>query len=295
MTPYSEDYKRRMNEYFSRREGRVNVSSDNSSQARISAQPVLFAGDLKHNPKQDNEKSEDRNKKLDAGILTGLIILFLVLSFSLLYTIPKNPTLWGIILAFCVMAVFFFLFIFHKTYEKIIQSISAEIVLKTTYLLLIINMILSGYSVYSVEWAFLVFLIAAVIFYDSKIDSRFLIFPALLLLGFIPFLLIGKQNDLAEKIAIYVYYFLVVGVGLQIVESIKKDKFFLEFSSYIRNIIHGKYLGESMIFLGCVSIILIIINKFSEIEIWKWASIYVFSVLLIFYLISLIGKKEEII
>ncbi|MCG2718774.1 MAG: hypothetical protein L6408_08080 [Nanoarchaeota archaeon] len=76
----------------------------------------------------------------------------------------------------------------------------------------------------SVEWEFLFFITAAILFGFFKIDSRILILPAILTLAFIPFLLIIKNQALAETLAIYVYYLLVVGVILQIVEYKRKSK-----------------------------------------------------------------------
>ena len=287
-TPYSDDYKRRMQEYFSKRENKPEEKSE-----RIIAEPVRKPMVYK----QALAYSEIKKKKniFNIGLLGGLVILFLLLSFYLLYIIPENPILWGIVLSFCVMAVFLFLFLFHKTYEKLIENVSAVALLIVIYVLLIINMFLSGYSVYSAEWAFLGFVIAGVIFYDSKIDSRFLIFPALILLGYIPFFLVAKQNALAETIAIYVYYFLVVGVGLQVAESVKNKEFqySLDFEDYIKRIISAKYLGEYMIGIGLVSIVFIIMSRFMEIQILKWTSVYVFVVLLVFYVIGMLGDKEE--
>ena len=331
-TPYSDDYKRRMQEYFSKRENKPEEKSE-----RIIAEPVRKPMVYK----QALAYSEIKKKKniFNIGLLGGLVILFLLLSFYLLYIIPENPILWGIVLSFCVMAVFLFLFLFHKTYEKLIENVSAVALLIVIYVLLIINMFLSGYSVYSAEWAFLGFVIAGVIFYDSKIDSRFLIFPALILLGYIPFLLVAKQNALAETIAIYVYYFLVMGVGLQVAESVKNKEFQYsldygktnsnlkvgeiasksivfpsspspkqtphfnveykseglgDFEDYIKRIISAKYLGEYMIGIGLVSIVFIIMSRFMEIQILKWTSVYVFVVLLVFYVIGMLGEKEKL-
>lgn len=78
---------------------------------------------------------------------------------------------------------------------------------------------LSGlFGSYTIEWAALPFLAAAAIFFFSRVDSRFLILPAILLLSYCPFLLVYGLEALAEDIAIFVYYFLVFGVLLQFLE-----------------------------------------------------------------------------
>jgi len=141
-------------------------------------------------------------------------------------------------------------------------------------------------NAYSIEWAFLGFMIAAVLFYDFKIDSRFLILPALLLLGYIPFLLMGAQKEIAETTAIYVYYFLVAGVVLQIIEHVKKIENSIDFDKIIKKLIYRINWIIPITIFGLISVGIIIGNRFMNLELWKWTSVYVFAVVMVFYIIS---------
>jgi hypothetical protein len=188
------------------------------------------------------------------------------------------------IFAFVVLA------FLHHVYNKSIHKINPYLILCLGYLILIINMVLAT-RVYSVEWAFLGFFIMTIVFYDFKIDSRFLILPALILLGYVPFLLIGKLNPLAETIAIYVYYFLVVGVGLQIFEHIKEIRNSIDFETFFNQIMKKHNLINTLLIIfGLISIIAIITNRFIYFELAKWTSVYSFVVVGIIYLISLSKK-----
>jgi hypothetical protein len=75
------------------------------------------------------------------------------------------------------------------------------------------------------------FIMAGIIFYGAGIDSRYMILPALLLLWLCPFLLFYKFSAAAEAAAIYAFYFLVIGVALQLVELRNKHKIKLAFES----------------------------------------------------------------
>ena len=122
------------------------------------------------------------------------------------------------------------------------------------YFLIGINMFFGTHS-YSIELAFIGFILLAVVFYFLNIDPRFLILPALLLLSFVPFLLTIKKSVLAENIAIYVYYFLVVGVIMQFIEVIKKKEPKIDFS-VIMKYIYGKVRWISFFILfGIIALI----------------------------------------
>ena len=56
------------------------------------------------------------------------------------------------------------------------------------------------------------------------ISSRIMAFPALFFLVLTPFALILKQNVLAENLAIYAYYFLIMAVIMGIYEIRKEEK-----------------------------------------------------------------------
>lgn len=68
----------------------------------------------------------------------------------------------------------------------------------------------------------LIFLIFIGIILRS-VSSRILAMPALFFLVLTPFMLIFKQDDWAEKMAIYAYYFLIMAVIMGIREVRKED------------------------------------------------------------------------
>jgi len=57
-----------------------------------------------------------------------------------------------------------------------------------------------------------------------RVDSRIAIGIALLLLAYTPFILIGGNEAYANQIAIYAYYFLVIGVVQQFAEYLRENK-----------------------------------------------------------------------
>ena len=288
MSTYTDDYKKRMNKVF---------GENASSQPVKSVKP---ASSLKNNEKsqeiKESRESIDsvriKKRKTDLTLLILLLGGFFLFSSFLLFFYSDNSLVWIMIIGVALIGIFAFLILFFKGYEKSLEKTNPVKIVGIVYILLLINMYLGSF-LYSVEWAFLGFVVAAVVFYDARTDSRFLIFPALLLLGYIPFLLIGGQNPIAETIAIYVYYFLVVGVFLQVVEHLKESKNSVGFDNLIKKMIYNQYLTEILIFAGIVSVLLIIINRFKEIELLKWTFVYVFAVLLVFYGISLIKKEED--
>lgn len=71
------------------------------------------------------------------------------------------------------------------------------------------------------EYFLLLFLFFSVVF---VIDSRFSMATALILLAICSFLVAYGYLELAEKVAIYVYYFLLMGITLQIVEYVKESR-----------------------------------------------------------------------
>lgn len=160
------------------------------------------------------------------------------------------------------------------------------------YILIGINMYL-GKGVYSVEFAFIGFILLAIVFYFIKIDSRFLILPAILLLGFIPFMLTVKQNVLAENLAIYVYYFLVVGVVLQVIEMVKNREPKFDFSD-IAEYVYGKVRWVSFfVFFGIIALALFGLDyllKSGNFLLWKISFAYLSVLCLLVFLYSLIDK-----
>ena len=187
---------------------------------------------------------------------------------------------------------FFVLYFLNKAYLTKIRKINPVWILIIGYILLVLNMVLQG-NYYSVEWALLGFILVTTLFYDSKIDSRFLILPALILLGYLPFLLIGAQKELAEKIAVYVYYFLVVGVVLQIIEYKQKTVHSLDFNSLIKTIINKERILSLLSIWGVITLAVIVYNRFSSVELLKWSSVYVFVLILVFYAIAHFQEQKE--
>lgn len=66
------------------------------------------------------------------------------------------------------------------------------------------------------------FLLYFIISLVHRLDSRYPIVAALTLLFFTAILLVQEKEDFANQIAIYAYYFLVIGVVLQLVEYVRE-------------------------------------------------------------------------
>lgn len=197
-----------------------------------------------------------------------------------------------ILLPALLIAIFIILAVLHIVYNRKKHKINPYTILILGYFLLIINILLKT-EFYSIEWAFLGFVIVAVLYYDFKVDSRFLILPAILLLGYVPFLLIGKQDAIAETVAIYVYYFLVVGVVLQLIEHVKKIENSVDFSRIMKKIVYKIRWIYLIIPFGLIYIAIILGNRFYNLELWKWTSVYVFAVIMVFYVLSWIKEDTQ--
>ncbi len=116
------------------------------------------------------------------------------------------------------------------------------------------DIVLAQMEVYSVEWALAGFVIAGVVCFSLRIDSRFMIFPAILLLGYCPFLLMGGIKGFAENIAVYAYYFLVIGVGLQFAEYFSKRESSLDFGRVMMGLLGGEHFAFPNMVIGAVAI-----------------------------------------
>ncbi len=218
-------------------------------------------------------------------ILLGLITLALGW-----YFLNNNSIILGSVLG--LGGLFIVLLYIYQAYEKSLRHLAPKQVLLLGYCILAINMIL-GNSLYSVEWAVLGFLLISVSFYDFKIDARFLILPALMLLGFIPFLLLGQQQSLAELLAIYVYYFLVAGVILQVVEYKQDHEIDVDFQEVMLKMLKKTPWNLVLIILGFVTISIIIANRFIALEVYKWLAVYLFVLALIGYAIECLEKENR--
>jgi hypothetical protein len=227
--------------------------------------------------------------------LLSLLVLIIVLLEYFALKASSSTTSFVIFTVFLFVAssAFFIILLAHKVYEKSTKFINPRVVLAGSYALIVVNMLLSP-RIYSPEWAFLGFLIITIIFYDFKIDSRFLILPALFLLGYIPFLLIGAQKEIAETVAIYVYYFLVVGVALQITEYYRQIKNSVDLDDFVKKPIAEQKMIYALSIFGIIVITAILINRFYSIELLKWSLVYIFFVLLIIYGIFVLqGQKKH--
>ncbi|MFA5993112.1 MAG: hypothetical protein WC796_05390 [Candidatus Pacearchaeota archaeon] len=220
------------------------------------------------------------------GVLAAVVLI--VINFFALSSENKVFAISSLVLLLAI--VFLGLLILNRAYHRISRRVDPLIILAFCYTVLAAT-ILSGTRYFSVEWAFLAFIFSAVVFYDFKIDSRFLLLPGLLVLGYIPFLLIGKQNALAENMAVYVYYFLIIGVLMQIFENFKKRDNYLDFEKVMTKILERMNWIIFIVIVGMFSVCLIIINRFTGIDLWKWTSVYLFVVVLAFYVVSLLVNK----
>ena len=159
------------------------------------------------------------------------------------------------------------------------------VIFSLVFVFLIVNIILSNFF-YSIEWAFVMFIVVGILFYLFKIDSRFFILSAIMFLGYCPFLLILKLDVLAEIVAVYVYYFLVVGIILQFIESIKDREFDIDFFDFIGNI-KNKLLFFSLIVFTCLSGVVFAVDKLLfSLGSYKWILFYLAILFFVFYVIS---------
>jgi hypothetical protein len=146
-----------------------------------------------------------------------------------------------------------------------------------------------GWLNVTVEVLLIPFVIAGLISWDYGIDSRFLIVYALLLLWLCPFLLMYKFKDAAEISAIYVFYLLVVGVILQIIETYTSRKVNLE----LEDSKHIFYSGNTL-YIGIVCLIVFAIAYFMNVlNIVQAFSIWLGTSCVIIYLTRFLEYDEE--
>lgn len=135
----------------------------------------------------------------------------------------------------------------------------------------------------SVEVEFISFIITTVIFGLARIDSRFLILPALLHLWLAPFMLMNDFKDIAETTAVYAYYYLVIGVLLQFIEFKFDIKNTIDLEATMKKILEINYIIPSII-----TIFILILNYFKPfMEIMtRNIYLYVLSVLVLLLIIK---------
>jgi hypothetical protein len=240
--------------------------------------------------KKNYLKEEYKSEYNYFNILFGLFIFYFFSSFLLFYFLTEYRIFFVFASIFSIAVLFIILLFFHKKYDKLIKKINPATMLIIIYAFLGINIFFVN-RFYSVEWAFLGFIIAGVISYDSKIDSRFFLIPALIFLAYIPFLLIAQKNTIAENTAIYIYYFLIIGVVLQFIENSRNNKYSLELEDFTGWLLKSN-LEIPVIITALISITLIIANRYFSLELWKWSFIYLFVLALVTYIISKVIKKE---
>ena len=285
-TPYADEYKRRYEAYWKTHQKPSLKRGIDKTNAPTKPSSIKLPNHEVELPKVKLNKLE-KNKSLITIMLFFVLIsgIFIFVEF-----ITKNSFIAFISFILVILVVFAIMVITQSSYYKNLYHTKPSNILFIGYCLLAINIALQQ-RFYSVEWAFLGVIFVTMIFYDFKIDSRFLILPAILLLGYVPFLLIGKQSAFAELIAIYVYYFLVVGVVLQIIESVKETGNRLDFEWSMKEILRKINWNSVLMILGVITIAIVILNRFYSLEIWKWTSVYIFFVTLIAYTISSIENK----
>lgn len=228
-------------------------------------------------------------KKLFAYVIMVIVLIMGIAAITKF--LPASTAIISIEAFSLLILMFILLFLVHKIYEKTLEKINCVMVLAVVYVIIIANSII-GIRYYSIEWAFLAFALAGVVFYDFRIDSRFMILPALLLLGYVPFLLIGKQDKIAETAAIYVYYFLVIGVAMQFAEYIKKSELKFEFDAAAKKFLLKVKWTNLLILFGLANIVVILLNRIKYLELEKWTLIYIYVLILIAYASASFIKKN---
>lgn len=293
MAPYKkfDDWDEEFRRWKSTRNKEISLDSKKEPKEYIKEKPSSIEFKKNHLPYPEIN-TDSKSNKLKIIYLSILILIVSIILYLALETTISNISFSAFIVSlFIFLLMFFAILCIHRVYEKTTKFIHPSFVLSFCYTLIIANMLLSP-KIYSLEWAFLGFLVIVVIFYDFKIDSRFLILPALLLLGYIPFLLIGAQKEIAETIAVFVYYFLVVGVVLQIIEHVKKIENSLDFDRIMKEIIKKTNWIIPITIFGLISVGIIIGNRFMNLELWKWTSVYVFAVVMVSYIISRFQEQK---
>ena len=136
------------------------------------------------------------------------------------------------------------------------------------------------------------FIMAGIIFYEYGIDSRYMILPALLLLWLCPFLLIYKFSAAAEAAAIYAFYFLVIGVALQLVDLRKEHKVKLAFESA-----SVAFFSKWNLFAGIVLVLFFGVAALIGLAPWiRVLAIYFGTILVMGYFFKYLGvsKKKKV-
>ena len=146
------------------------------------------------------------------------IILFIIVLILAEIWKTRLELILGAAVFFAVFAYVLKRDMFVKLSRKIRQDIFKK-KLRTILLVIILALMLMWKASYEAIALWMLFFSFLFYGWENRIIAGF----ALLFLASCPFLLIYKREDLAETMAIYAYYFLVMTVVLQIAE-LKRDK-----------------------------------------------------------------------
>ena len=178
------------------------------------------------------------------------------------------------------------------------ESISSRLagrepeVLAFMALLLSINMIL-GSTLYSVDSAALAFVVCADLLYVARIDSRFLILAALVLLGYVPLMLLSGRTDIAELIGIYTFYLLWAGVGLRFAQELRQSYIPYSFDAWFKHTMNDLGSNQSIILLVAAFIITILLSFVITLSWGLWTAGYFLALTLIARVVSSLGASAE--
>ena len=140
--------------------------------------------------------------------------LLLIVVISFLFIQPLSlEIISGIVIGYATIIVLLNSSYVHRGIRKALVDIKRENLYGI--LLLIILILLFIWQV-NVESIFFIFIFFSFLLYGW--DSRITAFGALVSLASCPVLLIFQNQSLAEDMAVYAYYFLVITVVLQIIE-----------------------------------------------------------------------------
>lgn len=89
------------------------------------------------------------------------------------------------------------------------------------YIVLLLSLSMGVYLRWNIFEIVIFLIFIYIILYP--VPSRQAVFPAVILLVITPFFLIFKKDSLAEQVAIYAYYFLIMAVVMGIYELWKGD------------------------------------------------------------------------
>ncbi|GEM_PF-6687128 len=169
---------------------------------------------------------------------------------------------------------------YNKVYKKYIYNLPKVNILIGVYILLIINIIIIQ-IMDNIELGIIGFIIGAIIISYFRIDSRFLVLPVIILLGFNLFLTLKKEDKLIEIITIYTFYFLI-GCAIVIAREIKENKSLeLYFEKSFEKFIN-KYITLNLLKIICfITLVITLLNIFIDLETLKNSALYLVIITLI--------------